>query len=498
MKTHIIHLERYDNVISITDKLSWGKTKRVLLVYPPSKVLILQRIDLLMIQRAAKKMGFSIGLVSRSKGVRKLAGELNIPVFKSIKAAQRRTWMGEDPGKKKNFERKPLKDLRSMGQEAKLKEPEWKSHIGVRLSFFSLGVLAVLVLSLLFVPSAVIHLKLSDRMQSISMLVEADEKVAGVNLSGKIPAHTISVDVEGSRLVKIISKTKVPDKFATGIITFTNLTETEVVIPAGTIVTRLDNAGIRFETIEKGELVARIGEAIDLPVRALTPGEAGNMEANSLGSLVGDLGTSLLVTNPTPTIGGTDRFTTMATKSDRSDLFSSLETELRLNAIQKALVFLPEGDIIFPDTLIIGVNLQENYVPAAGQPGDSLSLYLKLSYSMQYAEYSDLIRVAEPAINADLPAGFEPIADSTMNIEILKKPTTNPYGITNLNLIVSQKIREGVDTVYLSRLVQGLSVQEAYRILEKKFGQDTKPVIEIAPSWWPRLPIVALRIVISN
>jgi hypothetical protein len=498
MKTHIIHLEHHDNVISITDKLSWGKAQRVLLVYPSSRVLILQRIDLVLIQRAAKNMGFSIGLVSKSKDVRRLASELIIPVFKSIKDAQHRTWIANGLGKKKNYEWRPPKDIRSMGLEAKLKEPDWKSHIGIRLSFFSLGVLAVLVISLLFVPSAVIHLKLSDQIQSISMLVAANETVEDVNLLGTIPAHTISVDVEGSRLVNINSETKVPDKSATGKITFTNLTEEPVVIPAGTIVTRLDNAGIRFETTEKGEVAAGIGEKVDLSIRALTPGEVGNMEANSLGSLVGDLGTSLLAINPAPTYGATDRFTAMATKSDRSDLFNSLETELRLKAIQEAQALLPEGDIIFPDTVKIEVNLQENFVPAVGQPGDRLSLYLMLSYTMQYVEYSDLVRLAEPALNDGLPEGYIPVVDGSINIEILKQPSTNTLGTTNMNLQVSQEIRKEIDSLYLSRLVQGLTAIKAYKILEAKFGPDTKPLIEITPSWWPWLPIVALRIAILN
>jgi hypothetical protein len=222
------------------------------------------------------------------------------------------------------------------------------------------------------------------------------------------------------------------------------------------------------------------------------------MEANSLGSLVGDLGTSLLAINPAPTYGATDRFTAMATKSDRSDLFNSLETELRLKAIQEAQALLPEGDIIFPDTVKIEVNLQENFVPAVGQPGDRLSLYLMLSYTMQYVEYSDLVRLAEPALNDGLPEGYIPVVDGSINIEILKQPSTNTLGTTNMNLQVSQEIRKEIDSLYLSRLVQGLTAIKAYKILEAKFGPDTKPLIEITPSWWPWLPIVALRIAILN
>jgi hypothetical protein len=498
MKTHLIHLEHDDNVISITDKLSWGKARRILLVFPATPGLKIMKIDLLMIRRAAKKRGFSLGIVSRLNNVKLLAAEVGIPVFKSIKHAQSRTWAAFLPGRINYSERKTPGEIRKMGLEVKTIEPKWRTLIGVRLFFFSLGVLAVLLVSLLFIPSANIELNIPDHKHSITLNVIADELIDTVNLSGTIPVHTMNIDVEGSSLVSINSKTNVPDQFSVGKILFTNLTESQIEIPLGTIISRLDNTGIRFETIERGEISPGIGQTLTLPVRALTPGEAGNMEANSLGSLIGDLGTSVSAVNPEPSFGGTDRVTNFANETDRNELFGFLEKDLKIKAIQAAQLQLAEGDIIFPDSVIVEEILNEIYVPAAGQPGDRLSMDLRLLFTIQYASYSDLVRLSEPALKAGLPDGYVSLPGSSIKFDLLENPTTNTNGTTALTLQANQNIGRAVNGLYVSRLVQGLRVQESYKILVEEYGLEIRPVVKISPSWWPWLPIVTLRIAVTN
>ena len=498
MKTHIIHLEQDDNVVSITDKLSWGKAQRVLLVYPPSLGLNLQKIDLLLIKRAAKRMGFSLGIVSRTKIVKMLAVEVSIPVFKSIKHAQRRTWTALYSDEKNFLSRKSVSEIMEKILKGKTKEPEWMNLLGVRLVLFSLGVLSVLLIFLLFIPSAKIKLNIQDQTQTMILHITADETVDIVNLSGIIPVNTKIVSVEGTHLVNINSRTNVPDKFSVGKIQFTNLTEKKIGIPLGSIIARLDNSGIRFDVTEKGDLTGGVGQTIELPIRALTPGEAGNMEANSLGSLIGDLGTSLLAINPDPTYGGTDRITKMANESDRSELFNLLESDLRVDALNSAQEQLSEGDIIFPKTVKIGEILNETYVPIAGQPGDRLSLELKISYTIQYAEYSDLVKLGESILKADLPEGYEPLSGGLIYFDLLKSPTTNSKGTTILSLRAHRKIIREIKPLNISRLVKGLSIHDTYEILEEVYGSEIKPAVEISPSWWLRLPIVTLRIAVVD
>lgn len=466
------------------------------MVYPSSPGLNLQKIDLLLIKRAAQKKGFSIGIVSRSNSVKLLADDLSIPVFKSIKQAQRGIWAVLSPASNKFSERKTVSDIRKLGLDAKIKEPEWRALVGVRLIFFSLGVMAVLLIFLLFIPSAEVKLNLPVQIQTITLHVTADETVDEVNLSGVIPVHTIIVSVEETGLVDVNTTNYVPDKYATGKILFTNLTENQIEIPLGTIITRLDNTGIRFEVTEKGDVPAEIGQTIELQIRALTPGVAGNVEAYSLGSLIGDLGTSLSAINPVPTYGGSDRLTKMPDQSDRDGLFSLVEAELIVKAIQTAQAQISAGDIIFPDTSNKKEGFQENFVPAPGQPGDRLALNLSGSLTMEYAEYADLLRLAKPALTGDLPEDYEPLTGSPIEFELLEKPASNLDGTTTLELQVTRKIIKVVDPLIVSNQIKGSTISEAYGILKNEFGTEIDPGVKVTPSWWPWLPIVTLRIAI--
>jgi hypothetical protein len=498
MKTHIIHLDQDDNVVSITDKIAWGKAQRVLLIYPPSLDLKLQKIDFLLILRSAKKKGFSLALVSRVKNVKELAGELNIPVFRSIKNAQRRNWASSDSVIIDRSARQSSTDLRQIGLDAKPKGSKWKEQTGFRLFFFSMGVMAVLLISIIFIPSAVVHLDVTDKIQMENLEVTALDTIGIVNLSGVIPAYTLTIEVTGDRVVSVNTKTKIPDKYSVGVILFTNLTEGEIEIPLGTIITRLDNSGIRFETTQRGVVASGVGETLELPIRALTPGEVGNLEANSLGSLVGDLGASLSATNPESTFSGADRITNSPDQADRNGLFDMLEAELKIKAIQAAQDQLSEGVVIFPDTVKLENRLYEIYVPSAGQPGDRLALDLKLSYTLQYSTFTDLEKLGQATLNAGMPEGYVPLSESTIKFDLLSPPITNSLGGTTISFQVNQKIRKDISLIKISQLIQGASLEESYRILEEEFGEEIKPFVELSPSWWPWLPIVTLRIDITG
>jgi hypothetical protein len=241
-----------------------------------------------------------------------------------------------------------------------------------------------------------------------------------------------------------------------------------------------------------------VGQTIELPIRALTPGKAGNMEANSLGSLIGDLGTSLSAINPDPSYGGTDSLTKMASVRDRSELKSQLESDLRVAAIQSAQEQLAEGDILFPETIKLGEILKETYVPIAGQPGDRLSMELKVTYSIQYAEHSDLVMLCETVLNAGLPEGYLPLSGDYIKFDLLKKPTTDSKGTTTLSLKAHRRIIREINNLKISGFIKGLSTHDAYKYLIEEYGLDIKPVIEISPLWWNRVPIVPLRIAVVN
>jgi hypothetical protein len=496
MKTYIIQLELDDSVISIIDKLSWAKVQRVLLVCPPSEVFDLRKVDLLRLKRSAYQLGLTIGMVSKIREVRRIAADQEIPVFKSIKDAQRHQWI-INAKDRKTFQWKPLGEIRLKGLDARPKEADWKNRFSVRLFFFSLGVLAVLIIAIMFVPSANIHLNLQDKNQTIILNVNARKQFNTVNLMGIIPSYTISVDVEGDKLVQITNKTSIPEKYATGSVLFTNLTDQRITIPSGTIVSRLEDTEVRFETIQIGEVSPGYGETVRVSIRALFQGENGNLDAKLINYLMGDLGANLTVLNPEPTRGGSNRYVRTATEKDRNQLGDELEADLSIQAIEKAKSLLSYGDIVFPGSIKLTKNIEEVYIPAAGQVGDQLSLHLVLSYTIQYAKYSDFLLLAAPILKAKIPIGYVQ-KDGLIEVETIDQPETISAENTKFNIRISQKIQKGINQIALTRLVQGVSVNNAYVRLEEIFGGEANPLIEIQPAWWPQLPLVPLRISISD
>lgn len=496
MKSHVIQLDQHDTVLSITDKLSWGKAKRVLLVYPNSGDLILRKIDLVLIQRTAEKLGLSIGLVSFSKELIKLANELKIPIFRSINDAQRLKW-------KKNsrniqlFRSRPFDELRKKYIEEKQKKSDWHYGSGERIVYFSLGVFAVLFIAFLFIPSAEIQLNLREHQQAITMRVNASEKIKDINLAGSIPSQKLLVEVEGLKQTQITSSIRKPDKYATGHVRFSNLSDEMVTIPIGTIVADLNNPNLRYSTIEIGKVEPGLGNKVDLLVKALTSGTIGNLDGNSIGILIGELGIKLTVTNPEPITGGTDQMTPMATENDREDLYCSLETELRDQALKNAHNLLAEGDIIFAETVSLEETVEEVYIPAANQSGDHLSLKLKLVYSIRYAKFSDLKELAIPALNSNIPSGLIGLTD-TVEIKSKGSPKTGINGIINFDIEITQRVKRKIDPVHIAQLVRGLPINRAYSKLEEELGIEITPLIVIEPSWWQFLPLVPLRIAIIN
>src|SRR5512142_1120930 len=92
MKTQIITLESHDDLISVRDRMSWAKSRRILLVWPGYEQVSLRPVDLRILQQHARYLGAELGLVTRQGGIRRAAQGFGIPVFRSSAEAQRTVW----------------------------------------------------------------------------------------------------------------------------------------------------------------------------------------------------------------------------------------------------------------------------------------------------------------------------------------------------------------------------------------------------------------------
>jgi Baseplate J-like protein len=496
MKTQLIPLESHDDLISVRDRMSWAKTPRILLVWPKSERIALRSLDLKVLQRHAVTLGAQLGLVVRHRNIRREAQALNIPVFNSTGEAQRNPWPVRDLRRKRRW-RGPRQDLHKMRKQVQAGEATWRSHPAVRIGSFALSVLAVLTMASLFIPHALVIVTPERDLQTVTLPVQADPSINSVFITGSIPSKQMSAIVESSREAKTTGKVPVPLVKARGMVTFRNLTEAEVSLPTGTVLTSTGLPGVRFLTKEPGTLEAGLKATVDVPVEAENAGAAGNIEAGAILAIEGNLGLQVTVTNAEPTSGGIDRMADAATERDLARLREDLLDELKDQALGEMEAKLATGDQLFPDTLKVEQVLEENYDPPLGQPGSSVKLTLRVEYTASYVSGEDLTELASTVLNASLPKGFV-AAKVPFEFEPLSPGLTDESGVTRWSVRVSRPLEKQVDAGKIIALVQGHRKAVAPTQLKNDLDLPDVPEIKLTPNWWPWLPLIPFNITVET
>ena len=492
MKTQLIPLESHDDLISVRDRMSWAKTPRILLVWPKSERIALRPLDLKVLQRHAASLGAQLGLVTRHRSIRREALARGIPVFNSTGMAQRKPWPERETPTKRE-QRRLQQDLLEKREQVRAEDGAWRSHPIARISFFALGVLAVLAIASLFIPRAQVILKPETDVQKVTLPVQADPSVGSVFITGSIPSRELRLVVKGSQENRVSGKIPVPVGKASGLVTFRNLTEEPVSIPAGTVLTSTGLPGVRFLTLGNAELDAGLEAIIDLPIEAESAGETGNVEAEAIRAIEGNLGLLVTVSNAEPTNGGSNRMTDAATERDITRLRESLFSELEVQALSEMEALLNSGDQIFPNTLKVEQILEESYDPPLGQPGNTVKLSMRVEFVISYATASDLTELASTVLNASLPAGFVD-AGEPLKLEALNSFQTNSKGVTRWSMRVSRQLEKGVDTGKIIPIIQGRRTAFATAQLKDNLGLSHSPTILLTPDWWPWLPLIPFNI----
>ena len=495
MKTQLIPLESHDDLISVRDRMSWAKTPRILLVWPKSAHVDLRPLDLKVLQRHAASLGAQLGLVTRHRNIRREAQALDIPVFGSTGEAQRKPWPERSLHNKRE-RRISQTTLLHAREQVRAQEAAWRSHPITRISFFLISVLAVLALGSLFIPHAQITLKSETTFQTVTLPVQADPDINSVFITGSIPSRQINVLVEGNRETQTSGTVPVPQTKSEGTVTFRNLTDEEVTIPTGTVLTSTGLPGVRFVTMETGELPAGLEETLDVPVQAENPGASGNVEAETILAIEGDLGLLVTVSNDEPTSGGRDRITQAATEKDLAELRESLLDDLEKEALDEIKSSLASDDQFFANTLEIKQILDERYDPPPGQPSSTVALTMRAEFIVSYASRADLEELANTVLNASIPSGFV-VTSGELNFETINDPQTNASGVTRWVTRVSRPVEKKVDTSQIIPLIQGRSMEVATAQLES-LALASKPDIRLSPEWWPWLPLVPFNITVNQ
>ncbi len=498
MKTQIIQLEPHDDVISARDKMGWGQTGRILLVWPERGRVLTRRLDLVLLQRHTKTMGSQLGLVTNDPDVRYHAGRLAIPVFKNLKQSQRASWRIRTARRTRRLIRARLPgrsypDLRQLQEEIHPLPAKWLRQPITRLGFFTIGVLAFLSIAAVLIPAAEVTLQPIEEQQAITLTITADPKLETPNISGVVPLRSMIAIVEGRASIPTTGTTRLADQYARGFVIFTNLTDRAIQVPTGTVIRTIGSNPDRFETTQAGTVQAGIGLTLSLPVQALSPGGSGNLPPDQLIAIEGALGLNLSATNPLPTRGGSESVVPAPNERDRRQLFTQLEKDLQQTALDEIQSQLLPGDILFLNSLRRNNILESRYDPEESSPADHLFLDLQLEYEAFRVSDKDLRQLFSALLDANLPEGFQPQA-SDLKIENLSEPVYIDGSKPNWEIRASRGIAAQIPETRVVQLSMGLSPNNAVEQLQSALPVAGSPGVVLKPAWWPRMPLLPFRI----
>ena len=305
MKTQIIQLEAHDDTISVKDKIDWSQTPRVLLIWPERGKVLSTQLDLVILERYCSAHGCQLALLTADNEIQYRAQEAGIPVFQSRKQAQLQSWrtpLPENQRKKLSEMMREPRDISSLertGKPSKLSIPTWG-----RIVIFSIGVLAVLAIAGLLLPYAVIRIGDVGAPQQLVIPIKADPDANEIHLTGIIPAREETLIISGQKSRSTSGSISIPDEYSLGEVIFTNLTETSIQIPQGSILSTSSEKPILFETTHPGKTPQGSGEQVIVKIKALDAGTSGNVDADQISRINQVFGADLSVTNPAPTSGG--------------------------------------------------------------------------------------------------------------------------------------------------------------------------------------------------
>ncbi|PKN91718.1 MAG: hypothetical protein CVU44_17540 [Chloroflexi bacterium HGW-Chloroflexi-6] len=492
MKTTLLHLESHDNLVSIRDRMSWAKTPRILLVWPNRGGVDVRPLDLTLLRRHAKTLGAEIGLVTRDAGIWWAAREQKIPCFRTTKQAQRKAWQAVEAF---NFPAPRRLDLRAL--RALLPGDPYRLNLPARIGVFAAGVLALLLIALLFLPSAEVRVVPPIREQSITLPVVARADTAQVYLSGEIPIRRLTLDLQTSASAPATGLADLPGAKAQTSVEFKNQTDQAIRVPAGTILLTRESVPQAFETLSSVLVPAGDADPVTARVRAVSGGAAANVAADAISAFQSQLGLSLTVRNPQPATGGSDRRGAVPSDQDREQLRASLLKKLSEQARAQISAELKTGDLLLADSVKLVDVLEEQFVPSPGAPADTLTLSLRARFEAAYAADADLRQLAAFALDAALPPGYAP-RPGTLTVKSVSTPLQDADGLARWQVQAARSIQLQVAPAEALALVQGRTPRRAASLLTEAFNLSLAPTVSVRPVWWPWLPVLPFRISFSS
>lgn len=503
---YTLQLEPHDDPVSIRDRLTFIDARRVLLMWPPGVGLLRRKLDLLLVQRQAARLGMRIALITDDWEVIEAAHDLNISVFPDEQTAAQGRWKRprdtvfappRDPGMQADL----VEHIARQRQPLTAAGRRWR-RIG-RWVMFAGVVLAVAFGFLIAAPSATVILTPASRQVHETVTIIADPALTDIDIENRqMPAAVVSLEATSRVTIETSGKETAGASLAEGLVTFTNLTAQPLVIPLGTIVATSGTYPVQFETLVETTLPAGDQGVVQVPIRALDDysGPAGNVSPNTINRVESDLNAWVSITNPNATYGGTIQERRFVTAEDQERLAVLGRQQVLQRARDTLLLQLSDDQFLVPGSVTILEEYPEWTVYSAivGDTTDSITLDFRARVQAVVVDEQQAEEIAYTALAPYVRPGLE-IAPGALAFTRGDIVQIEPSGRVTFLMTVSGSIAVAIDEQQVRDRVTGVSRAEAYRRLDHDFLLDPERPARINtwPGWYHRLPLVGVRITVK-
>jgi hypothetical protein len=339
-------------------------------------------------------------------------------------------------------------------------------------------------------PSAVVVLSPAVELQTAELTFDLIPEDGPISVGG-IATRRLTTRLSGELRRATTGQVSVPSQFAGGEVVFENLTEEVQTIPIGQTVRQPGREDLFFVTQEAVVLEAVKGSQGIAAVRAASPGDVGNLPAESILAVDGPVGLAVSVSNPAPTTGGGSALRSAPTAADRRALQNDLEAELLAQA-EEQWASLPGESRLAPGTATINRVVREEYSAELALPADSHSLSMEIEVSGLAYEGSVLESAVGAIMADDLGSGRGAVPGS-LRFEVRAPDGPSDRG-SQIRVAAVQQTYSEMDRSELARRLAGLPVEQASRIILTDADVSSSPAFHLRPGWFPSLPWLAVRI----
>ncbi|MBI2941099.1 MAG: baseplate J/gp47 family protein [Chloroflexi bacterium] len=463
----IISADEYDDISSLRTKIEQVAEERVAVVIPPENGYLDSPIALRLLHRHALARGQELSIVSRQAGVRRVAAEVGIAAFSSLRAYESRVERADGP----------ITRLDAVAMEL----PQQVASFGSLL--FVLAVMgAGLALAFMLVPVATVRVTPLVQPVSGAVQVVADVDARAPDARAlKIPARTVLVLVEGTDQLDVRAKQTGGEARARGLVTFTNRTSDPVHVPAGTIVRT--GEGVGFQTTEDLDVAPQAGAIGRVPIIAQEPGPRGNIPRLRIYRIDGPIQYSLTVLNEERTVGGGSATRPVVSAADRELLQRQILGKTRREAEGRLAALARDGEVVIPESVSF-VPLEADFDRAVGEEAPQLGAHLKARASGMIVNLEDLRFVARETFKPTLAEGFA-LSDSDVTFSpprfVAFDPATNRT--MTLEVRIEGQARARLNLERVRQYVRWQTAGEAELSLAKEFPLAESPTVKIVPAW---------------